>query len=268
MKSVIFHAHLLFFMRNRKVRLFALGILFFISVAIFFCKPYLKRIPIVHTALLKLRKEETVGGVLSKYEGRVDDKFIGIFGKKGMKYPPKRLIILCFKKEMTVEVYVSADEKNYTLVEQYPILAPSGTLGPKTLEGDMQIPEGIYKIEFLNPNSRYHLSMKINYPNEFERKKAEEENRIYPGSDIFIHGSNASIGCVSIGDGPIEDIFVLAAKTKIQNVAVIISPYDFRKTASIDIEMIRYLNPEIPTWSKELYRMIETKIREIKFQNK
>jgi murein L,D-transpeptidase YafK len=222
----------------------------------------------VHAVLLKLRKEDTVGSVLAKYEGRVDDKFINIFSKKGIKYPPKRLLILCFKKEMTVEIYASADEKNYTLVAQYPILAPSGVLGPKTLEGDMQIPEGIYKIDELNPNSRFHLSMKINYPNEFERKKAEEENRVYPGSDIFIHGSNASIGCVSIGDEPIEDIFVLAAKTKIQNVAVIISPYDFRKTASIDIEKIRFLNPKIPIWSKELYQMIETKVGEIKFQDK
>ncbi len=65
---------------------------------------------------------------------------------------------------------------------------------PKFKEGDGQIPEGIYGIEYLNPNSKFHLSMKINYPNSFDKEMAKIDNRKNLGGDIMIHGSNKTIG--------------------------------------------------------------------------
>ena len=53
---------------------------------------------------------------------------------------------------------------------------------------DRQIPEGIYGIEYLNPNSRFHLSLKRSYPNEFDRKRATEDGWSNLGGDILIHG--------------------------------------------------------------------------------
>ena len=104
-------------------------------------------------------------------------------------------------------------------------------LGPKLQEGDRQVPEGIYQLEYLNPNSSYHLSLKINYPNAFDLKHAMLEGRDEPGSNIFIHGKAVSIGCLAMGDRAIEEIFVLVAKTGRNNVTVAIAPSDPRKNS-------------------------------------
>ena len=51
----------------------------------------------------------------------------------------------------------------------YPVLGASGVLGPKLKEGDRQVPEGVYRVPELNPNSDFHLSLRLDYPNEFDR---------------------------------------------------------------------------------------------------
>ena len=76
-----------------------------------------------------------------------------------------------------------------------PVLGMSGKLGPKLGEGDRQVPEGIHRVESLNPNSLYHLALRVGYPNEEDRKHAAQEGRTNLGSDIMIHGKNSSIGC-------------------------------------------------------------------------
>jgi murein L,D-transpeptidase YafK len=108
------------------------------------------------------------------------------------------------------------------------MLAASGKPGPKLAEGDLQVPEGLYRIESLNPNSSYHLSLRLDYPNEFDRDRAHEDGRIRLGGDIMIHGSNVSIGCIAIGDAAIEEVFVLAAGIGHENVEVILSPSELR----------------------------------------
>jgi murein L,D-transpeptidase YafK len=75
----------------------------------------------------------------------------------------------------------------------------SGKAGPKLREGDGQVPEGIYRIDGLNPNSSYHLSLKLNYPNDFDLEQARTEGRTELGGDIFIHGKAVSIGKTRAG---------------------------------------------------------------------
>jgi murein L,D-transpeptidase YafK len=113
--------------------------------------------------------------------------------KIGISFPPENLVLIGWKEEKILEVWTEKEGINTKLWE-YKVLAASGSAGPKLKEGDKQVPEGFYELEYLNPNSSFHLSMKINYPNEFDRQKASEENRSNPGSDIFIHGSKYSIG--------------------------------------------------------------------------
>jgi len=109
-----------------------------------------------------------------------------------------------FKKEHILELWVKSGKK-YRLYKQYPILKLSGYLGPKRKEGDRQNPEGVYRIykSSLNPRSKYHLSMDIGYPNIYDIHLGRT------GSHIMIHGSNKSIGCFAMGDGPIEEIYRL-----------------------------------------------------------
>ena len=119
-------------------------------------------------------------------------------------------------------------EGPWRLVRQDKVQAASGGPGPKLREGDRQVPEGRYRITFLNPNSRFHVSLRLDYPNAEDRSQARREGRVDLGGDIMIHGSNVSIGCLAMGDEVAEDLFVLAALIGIAKVEAIISPTDLR----------------------------------------
>ena len=78
----------------------------------------------------------------------------------------------------------------------YPICLWSGRLGPKLREGDRQAPEGFYTVsaEQLNPNSRWHRSFSLGFPNAFDQAHGRT------GSFIMVHGGCPSIGCYAMTD--------------------------------------------------------------------
>ena len=143
-----------------------------------------------------------------------------------------KLRILVFKNERRLEVHAPGWKTPCV----YPMTGFSGTLGPKLKEGDGQIPEGVYGIEYLNPNSSYYLSMKVSYPNAADRRRAKADGRTNLGGDIMIHGKNVTIGCIPIGDDAIEDVFYLVNAVGIKNVTVIIAPYDMRSGRKPEVE--------------------------------
>jgi hypothetical protein len=151
------------------------------------------------------------------------------FSRAHVPYPPARLALLVFKKEKRLSVWAASREGNWRFIRAYPILAASGKAGPKLREGDYQVPEGIYRIAWLNPNSSYHLSMKVSYPNAFDLAHATTEKRTRLGGDIFIHGNALSIGCIAVGDIGIEELFTLVADAGgAQSAKVILAPNDLR----------------------------------------
>ena len=113
--------------------------------------------------------------------------------------------IRIFKKEEVLEVWLQKDSGEYALFLDYPICIYSGELGPKTREGDKQSPEGFYTVgrEAMNPNSQYHLSFNLGYPNAYDRAHG------YSGSLLMVHGKCVSIGCYAMGDRQIEEIYTL-----------------------------------------------------------
>ena len=116
----------------------------------------------------------------------------------------------------------------------------SGTMGPKRMEGDYQVPEGFYHINEFNPNSNYHLSLGINYPNASDRILSDS---LKPGGSIFIHGNCVSAGCIAITDEPIEELYVLASEAKNQGqefIPVHIFPVRYSNSNSLE-----YLNNNI-----------------------
>lgn len=175
----------------------------------------------------KLKGRESVQSVINKIQGDASKRLKPYFLKSGFEDVPTAIQLIAFKEEQVLELY-GTDNKGWRLIKQYPFTAFSGQLGPKLREGDKQIPEGIYKIDYLNPNSLYYLSLKVNYPNEddFLRSKLDDKSKI--GGDIFIHGKSLSIGCIAVGDEAIEEIFWLASKFIENGIKVIISPRDFR----------------------------------------
>jgi hypothetical protein len=174
-----------------------------------------------------LGKTRTVQQVLEQYGHRAEERFQKPCERAGIAYPPARVYLLAFKTEKRLEVWAANTKGTYHHLATYSILAASGTAGPKRREGDRQVPEGFYQLTDLNPNSRYHLSVKVDYPNEDDKQRATAPlERL--GGDIFIHGSSVSIGCLAIGNDAIEELFCLVAQVPPGYRRVLISPVDFR----------------------------------------
>jgi len=170
----------------------------------------------------------TVADVVDRYRAPVEARLKPSFTARQIAFPPRKLTLIALKEERLFELWAESAGQ-WKRVRSYPILAASGRQGPKLLEGDLQVPEGVYRIALLNPNSSYHLSMKIDYPNAFDRQQAKQDGRTRLGGEIFIHGKDVSIGCVALGDEAIEELFFLVAKTGRENTQVIFAPFDLRK---------------------------------------
>jgi len=204
--------------------------------------------------ILRLKGKKTVNDVTSQIGETVCKRLLKDFDKKQAVYPPEKMKFLAFKQEKIIEVWVPQKDGEWVKVRVYPILCLSGGLGPKLAEGDFQVPEGMYRITGLNPNSAFHLSMKIGYPNEFDRKMGIKDKRLNLGKDIFVHGGEVSAGCLAVGDQAIEELFVIAAKAGIENTSITISPVDFRKFRLNEKLKLRY----DPIWTTELYKAIKS----------
>ena len=90
-------------------------------------------------------------------------------------------------------------------------------MGHKRFQGDERTPEGVYRIDWRNPQSRYHLSLRISYPNRADREFASQYGRS-PGGDIFIHGQPNGLregrmrgdwtdGCIALSNEEIEELW-------------------------------------------------------------
>ena len=195
---------------------FTLGLVLSAPTVVFAAKSY-------ETAL----KEKII-----QYQDKARLNLEPYFKQAGVPYLPKKIKFLAFKQEKVVELWAE-NEGKWVFITDFPVLAASGHSGPKLREGDRQVPEGVYKFTYLNPYSRYDVSMKINYPDAFDKKFAEQEGRKNLGGDIFMHGSNLSLGCLAMGDDVIEDLFVLVYKVGLKNASIVIAPNDLRRSKPI-----------------------------------
>jgi hypothetical protein len=199
-----------------------------------------------HPYYLRVAGRQTIQGAVNKLGPEAEARLRPFFEQATIPYPPGRVTLIGLKHERQLELWADKEGK-WVFIRTYSILAASGKPGPKLKEGDRQVPEGIYRIESLNPNSSYHLSMKLDYPNAFDRERATEDHRSRLGGDIFIHGSAVSIGCLALGDPAIEELFALAARIGPKNVRVIVAPNDLRKDGPVT-EM-----RSNPLWLASLY---------------
>ncbi len=163
----------------------------------------------------------TLEDAIGRIERRHGDKVIA---ERSDTTRIREVTLICIKDERALELWI-----NRAFVKRYAMTAFSGGPGPKLREGDGQIPEGIYQAEYLNPNSSYHLSIKVGYPNAWDRAWARDEGRSRLGGDIFIHGEDVTIGCIPIGNRNIEEVFWAVYQAKPAHTRILISPWDFRK---------------------------------------
>lgn len=193
----------------------------------------------------RLRGLATIEQRIAEYGPAARARFEPRFRDAGVAYPPNRLVLVGLKAERELEVWADSGE-SFRRIHTYPLLAASGGAGPKLREGDHQVPEGVYRIESLNPNSSFHLSLRLNYPNDFDRARAADDGRTNLGGDIFIHGKAASVGCLAIGDEAVEELFVIVAETGIARVEVLLCPRDLRQASDIDPL------PGFPSWYTDM----------------
>jgi murein L,D-transpeptidase YafK len=132
----------------------------------------------------------------------------------GLQWPVKQMYIRSFKYDSQLEVWVRNNRNEpFKLFKTYSVCALAGSLGPKRMQGDYQVPEGFYYINEFKPNSNYHMSLGLNYPNASD-KIICTTNKLNPGGDIYIHGSCITVGCIPIQDPQIEELYILAMSAK------------------------------------------------------
>ncbi|MEO5892573.1 MAG: L,D-transpeptidase family protein [Ferruginibacter sp.] len=151
-------------------------------------------------------------GKLPEIFSKIEDSLKKQFEQKKLQWPPTELYLRSFKYDRQFEVWVKDDAKGpFKLFKTYKVCMQSGSMGPKRMEGDYQVPEGFYYINEFNPNSNYHLALGLNYPNASDKLLSDS---LRPGNNIYIHGSCVSTGCIAITDFPIEELYVMATEVK------------------------------------------------------
>lgn len=135
-----------------------------------------------------------------------------MYRERGIRHPAAEVFVRVFKRDRELEVWVRpVDSSRFQLLKTYGICALAGKPGPKRRQGDEQVPEGFYTIDLFNPQSSYHLSMRVDYPNASDRA-ANPRGRL--GGDIYIHGDCVSEGCLAMTDDGIEDLYWLGVEAR------------------------------------------------------
>ncbi|MEM8743427.1 MAG: murein L,D-transpeptidase family protein [Pseudomonadota bacterium] len=125
--------------------------------------------------------------------------------KKGMREDAP-IFIRIFKEENELEIWKAKSDGRFHHFKTYPICNWSGGLGPKFKQGDKQAPEGFYKVSArqMNPNSSFHLSFNLGYPNAFDKSNKRT------GDFLMVHGDCRSAGCYAMTDALMEEIYAFA----------------------------------------------------------
>ena len=197
--------------------------------------------------------ESTLGDVSAKASRQLPPELVKSLRAKGMT-TTSPIMARIFKEENKLEIWKQKDNGRYDLAASYEICKWSGRLGPKFTEGDRQAPEGFYTVRphQMNPNSSYHLSFNMGFPNAYDRANGRT------GQHLMVHGACSSAGCYSMTDEQVEQIYAFGrdafkgGQTEFQ-----IQAFPFRMTPA---NMARYKddpNYEFWTMLKEGYDHFE-----------
>jgi len=153
------------------------------------------------------------------------------------------ILIRAFKKKSEIEIWKRTRAGTYALMKTYPVCRWSGRLGPKTREGDRQVPEGFYTVTpgQMNPNSAMWLSFNVGYPNPMERALGRT------GGDIMVHGTCSSRGCYAMTNEQMDEIYAVMREAFQGGQKVVqFQSYPFRMTAE---NLAKFRNdPNMPFW--------------------
>jgi len=105
--------------------------------------------------------------------------------------------------------------RNGKVLHSYHIALGDTLVGHKRQQGDERTAEGEYRITYRNAQSRFHLSLRVSYPNQADRAQARKRG-VDPGGDIMLHGrmppgytGDWTDGCIAVTNAQIEEIWRL-----------------------------------------------------------
>jgi murein L,D-transpeptidase YafK len=194
--------------------------------------------------VLTLMAPRTIPDVLDRYGAPARARLQPHLAAAGLG-AVRRVRLLAVKDERKLELWAAGADARLRYVRTWDVRAASGGPGPKLRQGDHQVPEGLYRLTVLNPSSRYHLSVRVDYPNAFDRARAREDGRKELGGDIYVHGNEVSVGCLALGDPTMEELFVLLADVGLRQAEILIVP---SRTPQVP--------PGAPAWTADLYATI------------
>lgn len=124
---------------------------------------------------------------------------------------PEVTRVQVFKEQRTMHLI-----SDRALLRAYKLELGFSPTGHKEQEGDGRTPEGAYRIDRRNPNSQYHLSLGISYPNANDISAARARG-VHPGGDIFIHGTPQVVlgkrdwtwGCIAVQNQEMDEIYAM-----------------------------------------------------------
>jgi murein L,D-transpeptidase YafK len=139
-----------------------------------------------------------------KYAVPIPPATVALMEGKGLS-PASPILIRTFKKEAELEIWKQGKDGRFVRLKAFPICRWSGQLGPKTTQGDRQVPEGFYAVTpaQMNPNSSFYLSFDIGYPNAFDRAQGGS------GAYLMVHGACSSSGCFAMTDRGVSEIYAI-----------------------------------------------------------
>lgn len=136
------------------------------------------------------------------------------------------VMIRIFKREFELELWMAKGGR-FQRFATYPVCRFSGGLGPKFKTGDRQAPEGFYSVAIsqLNPQSRWHRSFNLGFPNAYDRAHGRT------GSFLMVHGGCSSVGCYAMTNAQIDEIWALVtAALKHGQKSIQVAVFPFRMT--------------------------------------
>lgn len=122
------------------------------------------------------------------------------------------ILMKAYKYEQELLIYTkNRKDSVWIIYDTIQICASSGQLGPKVMEGDLQVPEGYYTLNHFNPYSNFLLSLGVSYPNKADIVKRPAKRK---GGAIYVHGNCVTIGCIPITDDIIQELYILSVMAK------------------------------------------------------
>jgi murein L,D-transpeptidase YafK len=206
-------------------------------------------IGLVVSAACASRASDRVAEARPRAEAAMRARFL----EAGVAYPARSLVVRVFKDEDRVELWAAdAPERAHVVVARWPVCARSGELGPKRQKGDLQVPEGFYVVDRMNPRSNFHLSLGVDYPNAADRIAARGLHEGALGGDIFIHGACVTIGCVPIENDAIEELYIAVKDARAKGAPTVeVQIYPARlddQGLSRLIARVGERDPRVPLW--------------------